>query len=170
MDEEFIIYNSSFGVSDFVTIGRVEADVNDTNGWLDEPYEMVGPFSVDELKKNGQIHFAACVVMSQQKYKENQTLLRQEAYENQRKVQEQFHEDIKHYNKRRVYQTSSEQLNERQHRELLSLPVTGVLEVSQIKTAYRRIIKTAHPDTGGSHDKFIQITEARNILLKIFAQ
>ena len=31
--------------------------------------------------------------------------------------------------------------------------------------AFRRLAQKAHPDTGGSHELFIRITEARNALL-----
>ena len=44
--------------------------------------------------------------------------------------------------------------------------VTPYLEEAQIKTAYRRLAKEAHPDVGGSQEKFVQITEAYNALLE----
>ena len=51
-------------------------------------------------------------------------------------------------------------------RALLALPAEEILEVKQVKAAYRRLVKTAHPDVGGSHERFVQITEARDILLE----
>jgi len=41
-----------------------------------------------------------------------------------------------------------------------------LLEVSQIKSAFRVIAKKTHPDVGGSHEKFIKITQARDALLR----
>jgi curved DNA-binding protein CbpA len=138
MDEEYIIYNPTLGISDFVTVGEVETSSNETNAWLEDPYDMVGPFDLDELKSNGQISFAACFVMSRQRWKEERIFLQQEHFED----------------------------NKREHRELLCLPTEGKLEVSQIKAAYRKIIKKVHPDVGGSHEKFIEITKARDTLLE----
>ncbi len=41
-DEEWIIWNSSIGIRDFVTIGNINQDQN--IAWLEAPYQMVGPF------------------------------------------------------------------------------------------------------------------------------
>ena len=166
MEEEFIIWNSKLGIRDFVTIGRVEVESNNTNAWLDEPYEMVGPFSLDELYRCGEIHFAACAVISLEKWEEDQASLRNEAYKNHCKAQEQLNKDINRHNKkRRAFKADPGCLSEKEHRELLSLPLEGLLEVSRIKAAFRKIAKTAHPDVGGSHEKFVKITRARDILL-----
>jgi hypothetical protein len=165
LEVDFIIWNSNLGVCDFVTIGRIDDEFK--NGWLEEPYEMVGPFSLDELKNTGQISFAACVVMSEEKWEKEQSLLLKESFEKQRKSQEQLYEDIKRYNKqKRESKTNLEQVKEREHRELLYLPLEGVLKVSQIKSAYRLIAKIAHPDVGGNHERFIKITQARDALLE----
>jgi curved DNA-binding protein CbpA len=162
-EEEFIIYNISFNIHDYVSIGQIEINSNEIYIWLEEPYEMVGPFSLNELETNGQINFAACFVMSKQKYKQDKIFLREESFKKQQKAQEQFAEDVKEFNKIKAHQT--QQHSEREHRELLCLPVVGTLEASQIKTAYRLIIKEVHPDIGGSHDMFIKVTKARDTLL-----
>lgn len=165
LEEDFIIWNGTFGVRDFVTIGEVDSKNNTV--WLDEPYEMVGPFSLDELLETGKISFAACVVMSEQKWKEEQSILRQESHKKRYKAQQQFQEEINRHNKkRRQYHTNQEQLSHKEHRELLCLPIDGVLEVSQIKAAYRLIVKKVHPDVGGTHEMFIKITQARDTLLE----
>ena len=165
LEEDFIIWNGTLGVRDFVTIGEIDSTNN--TAWLDDPYEMVGPFCLDELMETGQISFAACVVMSQDKWREEQSLLRQEAYKNYCKSQQQFHEDIsKHNKKRREQQSNLEQVSQKEYRELLCLPIEGVISVSQIKAAFRKIAKTAHPDVGGSHGKFIRIIQARDALLE----
>ncbi len=150
MDEEYVIYNPSLGVRDFVTIGEIETNEDKTNAWLEDPYDMVGPFDLGELERKGQISFAACIVMSREKWKDERIYLQQEAFRRQRKAQKKHFEN-----------------KEREHRELLCLPTEGRLEVSQIKAAYRKIVKKAHPDVGGSHEKFIQITKARDTLLQI---
>jgi hypothetical protein len=164
LEVDFIIWNSNYGVGDFVTIGRVD---NSKNAWLDDPYEMVGPFSLEELLETGQISFAACVVISQEKWKEEQSVLRQESLKKQCWSQQQFHEEINKHNKsRRQYHTNLEQVSQKEHRELLCLPIEGVLKVSQIKAAYRTIVKKVHPDVGGTQEKFIKITQARDALLE----
>ncbi|MCD4759143.1 MAG: J domain-containing protein [Arcobacteraceae bacterium] len=164
LEVDFIIWNSNYGVRDFVTIGRVD---DSKNAWLDDPYEMVGPFSLDELLETGQISFATCVVMSDKKWQEKQSSLRQESLKRQYKAQQQFQEEINRHNKsRRTYHTNLEQTSQKEHRELLCLPIEGVLEVSQIKAAYRLIVKKVHPDMGGTHEQFIKITQARDALLE----
>ena len=94
--------------------------------------------------------------MSKQKFKKDALYLREESFKKQQKAQKQFFSDVKNYNKS----------SELEYRELLSLPKEGALEISQIKAAYRRIIKVVHPDAGGSHERFIEITKARDFLLQ----
>lgn len=165
LEEDFIIFNSDLGVRDFVTIGEINFETN--TAYLDEPYEMVGPFCLDELCTNGEISFAACIVMSEQIWEEKQALLLRNSFEKQRKSQKQFYEDIHNHNKRkRENQIDLNEQSQREYRKLLSLPIEGTLNVSQIKAAFRKVVKTTHPDVGGSHEMFIKITEARDILLK----
>lgn len=158
MDEDYVIYNPTLGVHDFVTIDEFKTNSDKTSAWLDDPYEMVGPFDLNELQTNGQISFAACIVMRRKKWQEERISLQKEAFARQQKAQREHFEDISRYNKRRQH-------NQIEHRELLCLPLEGLLETSQIKAAYRKVIKTAHPDVGGSHEMFIKITAARDALL-----
>lgn len=165
-EEQFIIWNSALGIRDFVTIDRVETGPEGRNAWLEEPYEMVGPFDFDELEADGRIHFAACVVMTRQKWQDEQQQLRQEAFEKHREARERLYEELARANGRKRRKSAFEQYSEKKHRQLLELPVEGELEETQIKTAYRRMAKTAHPDVGGSHELFVKITEARDTLLE----
>lgn len=157
LEEDFIIWNGTLGLRDFVTIGEIDS-INHT-AYLEEPYEMVGPFCLSELCTKGQISFEACIVMSEDRWNKNRVFFQKEAFEKQRKIEEEFFQDINRYNKRK------NQTNEKEHRELLSLPLEGTLEISHIKSAFKKIAKTAHPDVGGSHEFFIKITEARDILI-----
>ncbi|MDX1913999.1 MAG: J domain-containing protein [Methylophilus sp.] len=150
-----------------VTIGRVEVVAGGRSAWLDKPYDMVGPFSLDELETVGRITFAACIVMSRQRWQEDQGELRRDAYERRRAAQERIYEEQAQFNEGYSrYRSNSHSLNDRQHREVLSLPIDGKLEPSQIKTAFRRLAQKVHPDVGGSHEQFLRITEARNALLE----
>lgn len=134
---------------------------------MDPPFEMLGPFSLDELETHGRTAFAACIVMSRQRWQDDQVELRREAYERRRTAQERLNEGHTRFNKgRRRRRTHRQQFDERQHRETLNLPIDGKLEPSQIKAAYRRLAQKVHPDVGGSHDQFVLITEARNALLE----
>lgn len=169
-DEELIIWNSALGVRDFVMIDidKIETTPHGKEAWLEEPYDMVGPFSLDELENDGCISFAACMVMSRKQWQEDQVRLRQESYVRRMKAQEKFYEDIHKYNQSRGWQRgASKHFDEKQMRELLKLPVEGILKRSQIKSAFRQIAKECHPDVGGSHEEFILITEARDVLLEI---
>lgn len=160
LEEDFIIFNSKIGLRDFVTIGEVDSTKN--QAWLEEPYEMVGPFCLDELCSMGQISFATCVVMSKDYWKENQTRLRKEALEHQRRLEEEFYQDIYNYNKKRK---NLEKETQKVHRKLLSLPLDGELDTKQIKDAFRKVAKIAHPDVGGTHEMFVKITQAKEALL-----
>lgn len=167
--EDFIIWNPTLGIRDLVTIGEIKTTENTTQAWLDDPYDMVGPFSLDELLTKGEISFEACVVMTKEKWQKDQKRLKKESYKKQQKIHEEFYNDINRHNKRkRESYNSSDHLNEKDSRQLLNLPLEGVLKVTQIKTAFRKVAKSAHPDVGGSHEKFVQITKAKDALLVIF--
>jgi len=167
-DEQWIIWNGALGVRDFVMIDRVEAGPDGRNAWLEEPYGMVGPFDFDELETNGRIRFAACIVMSRQKWQDDQAELRRESFEKLRRAQERLYEELNRANRRkRQYGNPLQQCSEQEMRSLLELPADGTLEPSQIKAAYRQLAKKAHPDVGGSHEHFLLITEARDVLLEL---
>ncbi len=166
-EEQWVIWNGSYGIVDTVTISRIEVGSNSREAWLNEPYDMVGPFSLDELETGGQISFAACVVMTRQRWQEEQVALRRESLEKRRQAQKEMFEEFARYNERRSQRRNHfRQFNEKQQRELLNLPLDGALEAAQIKAAFRQLAKKAHPDVGGSHEHFILITEARNALLE----
>jgi hypothetical protein len=165
--EQWVIWNGLSGILAMVTIGRVEVAAGGRSAWLDPPFDMVGPFSLDELETVGRIAFAACIVMSRQRWQDDQSTLRREAYERRRAAQERLHAEQARFNRgSRRRPTNDPQLDERQLRETLKLPTDGKLEPSQIKTAYRRLAQKAHPDVGGSHEQFVRITQARNALLE----
>lgn len=166
-EEQWVIWNGSHGIVDMVTIGRVEVGSSGRNAWLDEPYDMVGPFSLDGLEASGRIGFAACVVMSRQKWQDDQVELRREGHKKRREAQERLFEYQARFNEGRKRNSNPiRRHSDKQHRELLNLPTDGELEPSQIKAAYRRLAQKTHPDVGGSHEQFIRITEARNALLE----
>jgi len=164
--EEWVIWNGSHGLVTTVTLGRVENGACGRTAWLDAPFDMVGPFNLDELEAQGRITFAACTVMSRRRWKEDQAKLRRESTEKRRAAQERMSEEFaRFFGSRGANRGKRKPFNEREHRETLDLPLDGKLEVSQIKTAYRRLAQKVHPDVGGSHEEFILITEARDALL-----
>jgi len=166
-DEHWVIWNSAYGIVDTVALGRVERGQNTTNAWLGEPYDMVGPFSLNELEVNGQINFAACTVMSRQRWKMDQVKLRQESLNKRHEAQRLFEERIREDSYKRMRSSRFMSLSEKECRALLNLPVSGVLKSSQIKTAYRKLVKKTHPDVGGSQEEFVQMTQARDVLLEL---
>ncbi|MDM5271698.1 J domain-containing protein [Sulfurovum sp. zt1-1] len=166
---QWIIWNGTLGISDLVTIGRIEEGPEGINVWLEVPYDMVGPLSLEELEKNGLTSFAACMVMSRERWQKDQVQFRQEAIQKHREAQQKLFEDLVRSNAKKRRQATRIQLfNEQEYRELLCLPIEGELEEPQINSAYRKLVKKAHPDVGGSHELFLQITEARDALLKVF--
>lgn len=161
-DIEWIIWNGSIGIRDFVTIGRI--DMDEKLAWLEAPYNMVGPFSLDELTDNGLIRFAECMVMSKQRWQEDREALRQEAMGRRFQSQQETFEKLEKNNRRKV---NAMHVIQHEYRTLLSLPLEGVLELSQIKSAYRKAAKQAHPDAGGSQELFIRIKEACDALIEL---
>lgn len=166
-EELWVIWNGSLGIVDTVAIGLVKIDPQGRYAWLEEPYDMVGPFNLDELETNGRTGFAACTVMSRQKWQDDQVALRRESLRLRREAQQRVYESHARHNRNRFSHPSNDlRRSDRRHREALDLPLDGVLEAAQIKTAFRRLAQKTHPDVGGSHEQFIRITEARNALLE----
>ncbi|TVZ37398.1 DnaJ-like protein [Alteromonadaceae bacterium 2753L.S.0a.02] len=164
--EHWVIWNGFFGLLDTVTIGEVQVTASGREAWLEEPYDMVGPFSLDELELNGSIHFAECQVMSRQKWQNDQVELRREGHKARRAAEERLYAERERAGKNRNQAVNQfEQYSERQHREQLNLPKNGELKVAEIKSAYRKLAQKAHPDQGGSQEQFVRITQARDALL-----
>jgi hypothetical protein len=161
-EEEWVIWNGAHGLVTTVTVGRVDGSM----AWLDEPFDMVGPFSLDELEANGRIAFAECLVMSRQRWQADQVALRRDSLERRRAAEARANERLEDfYGRQGSSQGNRQPFNEQEHRETLKLPMDGKLEPSQIKTAFRRLAQKAHPDVGGSQEQFVRITEARDALL-----
>lgn len=150
--EQWVVWNGSLGVLDMVTIGRVETGAEGRNAWLDAPYGIVGPFSLDELEETGRIAFGACFVMSRRRWQEDQVELRSAAQKARRKLMAMFDGE-----------------DDSGHRETLGLPPDGRLDAADINAAFRRRAKSAHPDAGGSDAEYRRIAEARDALLEMLA-
>lgn len=168
-EKQYIIWNSTLGIRDFVMIDRVENNSQGNHAWLEEPYDMVGPFSLDELQSDGRIQFAKCIVMSRKYWQDNRQSLKTDSFKRQNKIREEMFENLNRKNRERhnnLYKSNDE--NEKRYREILSLPLDCVLNTSQIKKAFKKVSKKVHPDAGGSHDDFINLHMARDELLALF--
>ncbi len=150
--EQWVIWNGSLGILDMATIGHVEDGEGGSRAFLAPPYDVVGPFSLDELKMRGRIAFGECRVMSRRRWQQDQIELRLEAREKRRAL---------------LFRLGLNN-DDREHREALNLPIEGELEPSQINAAFRRLAKTAHPDAGGSGEHYRRIAQARDALLEQF--
>jgi len=169
-DEEWVIWNGGHGLVTTATLGRVEIGTSGRKAWLEEPFDMVGPFSLDELETLGRIAFAACIVMSRQRWQEDQVALRRESMNMRRAAQERINEEFARFSGRQSrYHGKRQPLDEREHREVLNLPANGKLERRQVNAAFRRLAQKAHPDVGGSHEQFVRIAKARTVLLETIA-
>lgn len=151
--EEWFVWNGSIGILDSVTIGATTHGEGGRSAYLAPPYDVVGPFSLDELETQGRIAFGACLVMSRERWRRDQAELRREGMEKRRALlfRLDFGDD------------------DREPREILDLPPEGALRPSEINAAFRRLAKTAHPDAGGSDELYRRIAEARDALLERFA-
>lgn len=162
---QWVVWNGTSGLLAVAALGRIDIGAQGRRAWLDQPFDMVGPFDLDELEARGCIAFAACLVMSRQRWQQDQPALRRQAHE-RRAAQRRQHEDQARFQSARGWRRApGHPVDERQHRATLNLPADGRLEPAQIKTAYRRLAQRAHPDAGGSHEAFVRITQARNALL-----
>ena len=64
-------------------------------------------------------------------------------------------------------QTLSKPLSpEECYRQLLGLPLGRRLSAPEIHRAYKRVAKRAHPDGGGSAREFLELSAARDALMK----
>lgn len=165
-DQEWVIWNGGLGLVTTAALGLVEFGPDGRQAWLEEPFDMVGPFSLDELETHGRIGFAACIVMSRQRWKADQAQLRHESVDQRRAAQQRTNGTFAHSSgKQPGYLGPPPTRDEDRHRQVLELPAAGRLERSQINTAFRRLAQRAHPDTGGSHDQFVRLTMARHMLI-----
>lgn len=151
-EEDWVVWNGSMGILVMATIGRIEDGEGSRSAFLAPPYDVVGPFDLDELEQHGRVAFGECLVMSRVRWREDQVDLRLEARE-----------------KRRAFLFLPDFDDDREHREVLNLPMEGALEPSEINAAFRRQAKTAHPDAGGSDEHYRRIAEARDALLEQLA-
>jgi hypothetical protein len=152
--EQWVVWNGSMGILDMVQIGLVVQGENGRSACLAPPYDVVGPFSLDELETQGRVAFGACLVMSRAKWKEDQDELRLEGRKQRRAFQVRWESDDE---------------DDSEEREALNLPMEGPLEPSEINAAFRKLAKSAHPDAGGSDEAYRRIAEARDALLAQFS-
>jgi len=146
---DWVVWNGSLGVLDMAALGRIEHGESGRSAWLAAPYDMVGPFSLDELERAGSIAFGACLVLSRARWKRDQTELRLQAREQRRALL------------RRLERGAEDD----DHRAVLELSSEDELTAAEINAAFRRRAKSAHPDAGGDHETYIRLTEARDALL-----
>ncbi|RTL26165.1 MAG: J domain-containing protein [Rhodocyclaceae bacterium] len=164
-DEEWVIWNGGLGLVTTAALGRVEQGSSGRQAWLDDPFDMVGPFDLDELETHGRIAFAACIVMSRQRWQADQAELRHESIHLRRAAEQRMNEEFARFSGRR-HPAMRQPTDERAHREALNLPADGKLDHRQVNTAFRKLAQKAHPDAGGSHEHFVRITKARAALLE----
>jgi hypothetical protein len=55
---------------------------------------------------------------------------------------------------------------EERYRQMLGVPLGRRLSCAEIQRAYKRVAKTAHPDGGGTTQKFLELSAARDALMK----
>ena len=165
LNEQWVIWNGQAGLLAMAELGRVETmSCGGRTAWLAQPFDMVGPFNLDELERQGRIHFEACTVMSRARWQADQAGLRQSAFE-QRRAAQARQEARQHARQRRAEILRDAARDEPAHRAALKLPADGPLTPQAIKAAYRRQAQRAHPDAGGDHQAFIEIVEAKRALL-----
>ena len=161
--DEWVVWNGSLGVLDTGRDGpRRAARRWPVSAWLAAPYDIVGPFSLDELETRGRIAFGACLVLSRQKWQEEQIELRRQAREQRRASAERFDAEFA----RRFGVRFAHEDDDGEDRALLELPRDGELTAAEINAAFRRLAKTAHPDAGGDNEAYCRLTDARDALLE----
>ncbi|MGJ5176431.1 J domain-containing protein [Bradyrhizobium oligotrophicum] len=146
---DWVIWNGSLGIVDTVRLGPVVDGGRARLASLAPPYDVVGPFSLDELETQGRIVFGACLVMSQRRWREDQNALRMAARAARRALLDRLAHDE----------------DDEAFRSVLELPLQGPLTTADIRAAFRRLAKSAHPDAGGSSELYRRISDARDALL-----
>jgi hypothetical protein len=148
-EQEWVVWNGSLGILDMAALGDVQQGESGRKAYLAPPYDIVGPFSLDELETLGRIAFGECLVMSRRRWLDDQLGLRLQAREKRRRLffQQMVRPDL-------------------DHREILDLPLAGPLNQSDINAAFRRKAKMAHPDAGGDGERYRRIVDARDALLE----
>jgi hypothetical protein len=64
-------------------------------------------------------------------------------------------------------ESSPKQLTpQERYRQMLGLPIDGSLSAPEIHQAWKRTAKAAHPDAGGSAREFLELSAARDALIK----
>lgn len=164
--EEWVIWNGAAGLLMTAATGRIEVDAGGgRTARLARPFDMVGPFSLDELETRGRIDFAACVVMSRRRWQEDQAGLRRQAFERRREARARMEAEQAGFDQGMGGRWRPAPADDRLHREALNLPLDGALDPARIKAAFRRLAQKAHPNVGGSHEQFVRISRARDVLL-----
>ena len=125
---------------------------------LAAPYDIVGPFNLDELETLGRIAFGACLVMSRREMAGRSDRAASGGARTATRHAEQFN--------REFARRFAEPDDASEHRALLELPPEGDLTAAEVNSAFRRLAKTTHPDAGGDHDAYCRLTEARDALLE----
>lgn len=149
LGEEWVIWNESLGIAVTAVVGQIHSSANGRRGWLAPPWDIAGPFDLDQLEATGCIAFGECLVMSRARWRQDQIGLRIEGREKRRDFA--LHPDFRG--------------GSREHRKTLDLPVEGALQATEINAAFRRRAKSAHPDAGGNSEDYRRITEARDALI-----
>ena len=152
--QHFVIWNGSLGMVVQVTLGHVEHCAGGPEAFLESPFDFVGPLNLDELRARGRLAFGACLILTLDSWRQDQADLRRDAHQRRRV-----------HSHRTPLSFQREARDHRQDRAVLRLPLEGTLQASEIKAAFRRLAKTAHPDVGGSSELFQGITRARDALL-----
>jgi hypothetical protein len=149
-EDEWVVWNGSLGILDTAILDLVETGGSGRRACLAPPYHVVGPFNLDELEAVGRIAYGECIVMSRQRWREDNVKLRRAAQEQRRTL----------LRRRQIDGADAD------HRKALQLPLEGALDAAEIKAAFRRVAKMAHPDAGGNGESYRRITEARDALLE----
>jgi len=170
--EEWVIWNGVMGFVDMVAVGTVEVDADGVRrARLKAPYDMVGPFNLDELYARHFVHFAACIVMSREHWRTEGASLRREASAKRREVAERFRREGYAHARGKGWQDFAgaaqgpARASIHRYRSLLGLPTETAPSRSAINSAFRRLARRAHPDAGGSHEAFVRLAQARDALL-----
>ena len=152
--QHFVIWNGGLGMVVQVTLGREEHRAGGREAFLESPFDFVGPLNLDELQTRGRLAFGACLILTLDSWRQDQADLRRDAHQRRRV-----------HSHRTPFPPEREARDYRQDRAVLRLPLDGTLQASEIKAAFRRLAKSAHPDVGGSNEQFQGITRARDALL-----
>lgn len=151
-DEDYPVLTQFRGTLDYAKIAEIRNGKHGRDARLAEPFgSRMGWFSYDNLEKRGRAESQGFTVYTTDFWKSNRD--------------SEIARYMKQWFPKGPFQAVTD-TREAEHRSLLALPDTGALLKSEIEQAFKLLARRAHPDAGGSNEKFKELAAAKDALIE----